>query len=72
MSLRQMTILLGLPNEFLVNAIASGGIELRSYERDVFVADPYPIAVGATPYRGGEPDQPMSPIFFVARISAIK
>ena len=66
MALRHMPIFHGVPDEFLIHELASGGIEARSFQRDVFVADPFSVAASATPYRGGQPSTPTSPIFFVA------
>lgn len=63
-AIRQMPIFLGIPDDFLANALNSGGIECRSYDRDVFVADPFSLAAG-----NGHPDAPpqagASPIFYV-------
>ncbi|MCG8420257.1 MAG: 4Fe-4S dicluster domain-containing protein [Proteobacteria bacterium] len=62
--LRQMPIFYGLPDQVLVDALTSGGIECRIYDRDVFVADPFTLSAGTDPYQGGEQ---VSPIFYVAQ-----
>ena len=65
-ALRHMPFFHGIPDQALVQGLASGGIECRGYERDAFVADPFSISTDGAPYREGHPSAGGSPIFFVA------
>ena len=46
-ALRRLPVFEGIPNADLWGAIAAGGVERRSYERDKFVADPQSVASDA-------------------------
>lgn len=63
--LRQLSIFHGIPDEVLISAIAAGGITLRGYERDVFVADPHSTGAAAAgqPSRAGAS---AAPIYFIS------
>ncbi|MEM9492660.1 MAG: 4Fe-4S binding protein, partial [Myxococcota bacterium] len=50
--IRRVPLFAGIPDQAVVEIIHSAGIALRSFERDIFVADPYSVPAAA---HGGAP-----------------